>query len=71
MTALLLEAINAHLKAQGLLVSKGTMVDATLIHAPSSTKNQERTRNSEMHQTSYRYRGSSNRRRKALSIRRH
>jgi IS5 family transposase len=42
LTAVLLEAINAHLKAQGLLVSKGTMVDATLIHAPSSTKNRDR-----------------------------
>ena len=42
LTVVLLEAINAHLKAQELLVSKGTMVDATLIHAPSSTKNEER-----------------------------
>ena len=33
LTTVLLEAINAHLKSQGLLVSKGTMVDATLIHA--------------------------------------
>jgi IS5 family transposase len=49
--AVLLEAINAHLKAQGLLVSRGTMVDATLIHAPSSTKNQERARDPEMHRT--------------------
>ncbi|WP_411172550.1 hypothetical protein [Nitrosomonas sp. Is35] len=39
LTSVLLEAINAHLKTQGLLVSKGTMVDTTLIHAPSSTKN--------------------------------
>lgn len=31
LTAVLLEAINTHLKTQGLLVSKGTMVDATLI----------------------------------------
>ena len=31
LTAVLLEAINARLKTQGLLVSKGTMVDATLI----------------------------------------
>ena len=47
----LLEEINAHLKDQGLLVSKGSMVDATLIHAPSSTKNQEQARDPEMHQT--------------------
>ena len=51
LTARLLEAINTHLKAQGLLVSKGTMVDATIIHAPSSTKNREQTRDPEMHQT--------------------
>jgi IS5 family transposase len=51
LTLALLEAINAHLKARGLLVSKGTMVDATLIHAPSSTKNREGARDSEMHQT--------------------
>ena len=48
LTAVLLEAINAHLKTQGLLVSKGTMVDATLIHAPSSTKNREGARDPEM-----------------------
>lgn len=36
--------IHAHRKSQGLLISKGTMVDATLIHAPSSTKNRERAR---------------------------
>jgi len=51
LTALLLETINMHLKAQGLLVSKGTMVDAILIHTPSSAKNQERAQNPEMHQT--------------------
>ena len=51
LTAGLLEEINAHLKDQGLLVSKGSMVDATLIHAPSSTKNQEQARDPEMHQT--------------------
>ena len=50
LTVVFLEAINARLKARGLLVSKGTMVDATLIHAPSSTKNGERARDPEMHQ---------------------
>lgn len=48
---ILIEVINAHLKAQGLLVSKGTMVDSTLIYAPSSTKNREQGRDPEMHQT--------------------
>ena len=52
LTAILLEVINAHLKAQGLLVSQGTMVDATCIHAPSSTKNQGQARVIlKMHQT--------------------
>lgn len=51
LTAPLLAAINGHLKAQGVLVSKGTMVDATIIHAPSSTKNTAGERDPEMHQT--------------------
>ena len=44
LTAVLLDEINARLKDQGLLVSRGTMVDASIIHAPSSTKNQEQGR---------------------------
>ncbi len=51
LTAVLLDAINARLKAHGLLVSKGTMVDATLIHAPSSTKNQDKARDPDMYAT--------------------
>jgi IS5 family transposase len=51
LTQKLLETINAYLKEQGLLVSQGTMVDATLIHAPSSTKNKAKARDPEMHQT--------------------
>jgi IS5 family transposase len=56
LTARLLEAVNGLLKAKGLLVSQGTMVDAVLakagiIHAPSSTKNAKRERDPEMHQT--------------------
>lgn len=51
LTALLLEAINAHLKAQGFLVSKSTMVDATLIHVSSSSKYREQARDPEMRQT--------------------
>ncbi len=41
---MLLDTINTHLKANGLLVSKGTMVDGTIVHAPSSTKNQDKAR---------------------------
>lgn len=40
----LLETVNAHLRAQGLTVSTGTSVDATILHAPSSTKNAEQAR---------------------------
>ena len=43
--------VNAHLAACGLGVSRGTIVDATIINAPSSTKNQTKTRDPEMHQT--------------------
>lgn len=51
LTGKILDAINAHLKEQGLLVSQGTMVDATIIHAPSSTKNKDKARDPDMHQT--------------------
>ena len=47
----LFSAINADLTARGLLLREGTLVDATLIAAPSSTKNQEKKRDPEMHQT--------------------
>jgi transposase, IS5 family len=48
--ALFLE-INSLLSERGLFVGKGTIVDATIIHAPSSTKNAENKRDPEMHQT--------------------
>lgn len=51
LTEVLLSTVNDHLKNQGLLVSKGTMVDATIVHAPSSTKNQAQARDPDMHQT--------------------
>jgi len=47
----LFTSINADLTARGLLLREGTLVDATLIAAPSSTKNQEKKRDPEMHQT--------------------
>jgi len=49
--ASLFAGINAHLEKQGYLLRQGTIVDATLIEAPSSTKNRERQRDPEMHQT--------------------
>ena len=43
--------INAHLASLGDSARKGTIVDATIIEAPSSTKNAKRERDPEMHQT--------------------
>ena len=42
--------INAHLESQGLKLREGTIVDATIIGAPSSTKNRTGEREPEMHQ---------------------
>ena len=47
----ILATVNATLTAKGLLLKQGTVVDATLIAAPSSTKNQNGERDPEMHQT--------------------
>src|SRR6266404_6781501 len=48
---LMLEAVNVHLEARGIRIATGTIVDATIIHAPSSTKNRSGERDPEMHQT--------------------
>ena len=47
----ILKAVNAHLTRKGLLLKRGSIVDATIIAAPSSTKNAEGERDPEMHQT--------------------
>ena len=47
----LFTAISADRTARGLLLREGTLVDATLIAAPPSTKNQEKKRDPERHQT--------------------
>jgi IS5 family transposase len=47
----LFSAINADLTARGLLLREGILVDATLIAAPPSTKNEKKERDPEMHQT--------------------
>jgi IS5 family transposase len=47
----LFEHVHLHLEARGLKVSTGTIVDATIISAPSSTKNAAKQRDPEMHQT--------------------
>ena len=51
LAAEMLTVVNADLSRRGLLLRQGTMVDATIIHAPSSTKNGSGTRDPEMHQT--------------------
>ena len=45
------KAVNRHLHEQGIKVSRGTIVDASIISAPSSTKNKNGERDPEMHQT--------------------
>lgn len=43
--------INQHLASQGLMLKEGTIVDATILSAPSSTRNRSGQRDPEMHQT--------------------
>ncbi|MDV7214115.1 IS5 family transposase [Azotobacter beijerinckii] len=47
----MLEVINGYLGERGLSLRQGTIVDATLIHAPSSTKNKDGKRDPQMHST--------------------
>jgi len=51
LAAQMLEVINELLRAKGLMLKAGTVVDATLIAAPSSTKNASGERDPEMHQS--------------------
>ncbi len=45
------QTVKAHLNANGMAMKQGTIIDATLIAAPSSTKNRKGERDPEMHQT--------------------
>lgn len=47
----LLKAVNKYLRENGIKIANGTIVDATIIGAPSSTKNKDGERDPEMHQT--------------------
>jgi len=47
----MLNRVNEYLQSQGIGITTGTIVDATIIHAPSSTKNRSGERDPEMHQT--------------------
>ncbi len=51
LTERLLAEVNTLLCERGLFVGKGTIVDATIINAPSSTKNAKKKRDPQMHQT--------------------
>ena len=48
--AAIFAAVNAHLQARGVKIGTGTIMDATIIAAPSSTKNAKGERDREMHQ---------------------
>ncbi len=47
----MLHTVNQYLESRGIRITTGTIVDATIIHAPSSTKNRSGERDPEMHQT--------------------
>lgn len=47
----ILGTVNLHLQAKGVRITTGTIVDATILHAPTSTKNRQQQRDPEMHQT--------------------
>jgi IS5 family transposase len=47
----MLDTVNLYLASRGIRITTGTIVDATIIHAPSSTKNERKQRDPEMHQT--------------------
>jgi IS5 family transposase len=47
----LLYAVNEYLRVHGIKIANGTIVDATIISSPSSTKNKDKKRDPEMHQT--------------------
>ena len=51
LTRVLFEEVGAMLEERGLLMRQGTIVDATIIAAPPSTKNKKKARDPEMHQT--------------------
>jgi IS5 family transposase len=47
----ILDTVNLYLESKGIRIGTGTIVDATIIHARSSTKNSNGERDPEMHQT--------------------
>jgi len=51
LTERIFETVKDLLRERGLLLERGTLVDATIIAAPASTKNKDHARDPEMHQT--------------------
>ena len=51
LTAEIMDVIDNTLERKGIMLKGGTMLDATIIHAPTSTKNQKKARDPEMHST--------------------
>ena len=47
----LFQQVHAYLEGQGIKIGTGTIVDATIISAPPSTKNKGKSRDPDMHQT--------------------
>jgi IS5 family transposase len=47
----MLDRVNEHLASKGIKIATGTIVDATIIHAPSSTRNEKKERDPAMRQT--------------------
>jgi len=47
----MLDTVNLYLASRGIRITTGTVVDATIIHAPNSTKNKKKERDPGMHQT--------------------
>ena len=51
LTAVLFERTGQYLSERGLMLREGTIVDATILAAPTSTKNQDRARDPQMGST--------------------
>ena len=51
LTAQIFDTVASYLQSKGLLMRKGTIVDATIVQSPSSTKNKEKKRDPEMSST--------------------
>jgi transposase, IS5 family len=47
----MLDTMKRYLESKGIHITTGTIVDATIIHPPASTKNEKKERDPEMHQT--------------------